>query len=334
VQHDETAFAFISRLMESAGIFYFFTFKDGSHTMVLADSGSVHKKIEGTNEVRVQRAGAAAREIEYFWDFRPASEVASGTAILTDYNFETPKASLEVRSQHKASYDIEQGEVFDYPGKYDKADTGQPIAKVRIEELQAEASFSRGEGNVRGVTAGGLVKVSLAARSADQIDYLIVETDIRAEAIDTDPPELVAARSQQERLQNRFRIGFGAIPSATPFRPARKTKRPVIGGPHTALVVGKEGEEIWTDKYGRIRVQFFWDRLGKKDENSTCWVRVVQAWAGAQWGTIFLPRIGQEVMVQFLEGDPDRPVVTGSLYNADMMPPYALTANMIHFKWT
>lgn len=328
VQYRESNFDFISRLMEAYGIYYFFTHESGKHTMVLADSGSVHEKIEGTNEVRVQKAGAATREIEYFWDFRPATEVSSGTAILTDYNFETPKASLEVRSQHKASYDMEQGEVFDYPGKYDKADTGQPIAKVRIEELQAESSFSRGEGNVRGLTAGGLVSVSLSARSADQIEYLIVETNISLEAIDTLPPEVIASVSPQERLQNRFRVSFGAIPAATPFRPARKTKRPVIGGPHTALVVGKEGEEIWTDKYGRIRVQFYWDRLGKKDENSTCWVRVVQAWAGAQWGTIFLPRVGQEVMVQFLEGDPDRPVVTGCLYNADMMPPYALTANM------
>ncbi len=328
VQYRESHFDFVSRLMEQEGIYYFFIHSAGQHKMVLSDAGSCHEYIRGGKKLHFQRTGGGGRGLEHVWDFRPASSVTSGTTELTDYDFETPRAALQVRSQIRGSYDLEQGKVFDYPGKYVKTELGQRYSQVRIEALNADEKLCHGEGNASGLATGGLFTLTSFPRQVDNTDYLLVSTDIEIGAISLDDDDSERGRANQDASRKGFSAKFTAIPANVPFRSRRKTARPVVGGPHTAVVVGKANEEIWTDSYGRIKVQFHWDRLGKKDENSTCWLRVAQGWAGAQWGSVFIPRIGQEVIVQFLEGDPDRPLVTGSLYNADQMPPYGLPENM------
>jgi type VI secretion system secreted protein VgrG len=328
VQYRESDFDFVNRLMEEVGIYYFFTHSADRHEMVLVDSGSAHEAIPGTNPVVYQRSGVGSRDADHIWNFEPAGAVVSGSVVLTDYDFEKPRASLETRSQFLASYSFEQGEVYDYPGKYIDTKIGQNYSLLRREALQVDERMCSGEGNPPGLATGGLFTLSAFPIEEFNCEYLVVESEIEMTSQDArfDLAGDGEAGTDQER--RGFKVRFNVMPSSVPFRSVRKTPRPIIGGPHTAVVVGKEGEEIWTDEYGRIKVQFHWDRLGKKDENSTCWLRVLQSWAGTQWGSIFIPRIGQEVMVQFLEGDPDRPVVTGCLYNADMMPPYGLPANM------
>lgn len=336
VQYRESDFDFVSRLMEQEGIYYFFTHNAGWHEMVLVDSGSAHEAIAGTETVVYQRSGSGSRDANQIWDFKPGHAVVSGTVVLTDYDFEKPRASLETRSQLLAGYDLEQGEVYDYPGKYSETAIGQNYSQLRREALQVGERMCTGEGNPPGMATGGLFTLDAFPDNEVNTEYLVVESELEMESHEFPierPIELPIdqkhdGEEESDGSRHGFKVGFSVIPSQVPFRPARKTPRPVIGGPHTAVVVGKQGEEIWTDEYGRIKVQFHWDRLGRKDENSTCWLRVSQSWAGTQWGSIFIPRIGQEVMVQFLEGDPDRPVVTGCLYNADTMPPYGLPANM------
>jgi len=328
VQYRESDFGFVSRLMEQVGIYYFFTHSAGRHEMVLVDSGSAHEAIAGPETVVYQRSGSGSRDANQIWDFKPGHAVVSGTVVLTDYDFEKPRASLETRSQSLAGYDLEQGEVYDYPGKYTETSIGQNYSRLRREALQVDERTCTGEGNPSGMATGGLFTLDAFPETEVNTEYLVVESELEMESQDFPLDQMFGGEAVSDRGRRGFKVRFSVIPSQVPFRPARKTPRPVIGGPHTAVVVGKQGEEIWTDEYGRIKVQFHWDRLGRKDENSTCWLRVSQSWAGTQWGSIFIPRIGQEVMVQFLEGDPDRPVVTGCLYNADMMPPYGLPANM------
>jgi len=324
VQYRESNFAFVSRLMEQEGIYYYFSHTASAHEMVLVDASSAHQPIGGESTVPFSRAGVGAWGLEHLWAFEPARAVTSGMVVLTDYDYENPRASLEVRTQKLAAYDLEQGEVYDYPGKYVATGVGQSYSKVRLEALQAVQSLCQGEGNVRGLATGGLFALTAHPRESDNLEYLVVQNELTIEV-----PELSPDRQQQDmspdaEIRRGFCSRFTAIPSDIPFRSPATTSRPIIGGPHTATVVGKAGEEIWTDDLGRIKVQFHWDRLGRKDENSTCWLRVAQGWAGTQWGSSFIPRIGQEVIVQFLEGDPDRPLVTGSLYNADQLPPFTV----------
>jgi type VI secretion system secreted protein VgrG len=220
---------------------------------------------------------------------------------LDDYDFTTPSTDLNV-SQEGSLFTTE---MRDYPGNHAVTAKGETRAKVRLEAFEAAQKRLRGEGTHRGFTAG--FKFTLAGHDRGDVngDYVL---------------RAVTFHAGQDHYSNSFE----ALPAATLFRAPRATPRPVIPGTQTAKVVGKSGEEIWTDQYGRIKVQFHWDRLGKNDENSSCWIRVATGWAGKSWGAIYIPRIGQEVVVSFLEGDPDRPLVTGSVYNAEQTVPYAL----------
>lgn len=197
--------------------------------------------------------------------------------------------------------------VYEYPGGFSKKDAGEKKVRVRIEAHEWPGKMLRGEGSCRAFTTGHKFKLT--------------EHD-RAEVNDTWVPHRITHHATQESYLNLFE----AWPAAVPFRPACETPRPVIAGSQTAVVAGKNGEEIWTDKYGRIKVQFHWDQTGKSDEHSSCWMRVNQGWAGKQWGSVFLPRIGQEVIVSYREGNPDRPIVTGAVYNAEQTVPYPLPA--------
>ncbi|MGC1273865.1 MAG: type VI secretion system tip protein TssI/VgrG [Planctomycetaceae bacterium] len=320
VQYRETDFQFVSRLMEEEGIYYYFRHEEKKHTMVLADAISGHAEVPGYETVRYREEDAASgRTEETMFQWSVARTVRTGAFALTDYDFEKPNADLAAAGAAGRAHPHADFEVFDYPGRYLKIGDGEAYAKVRLEEEQTGFEQTAGAGNARGLFAGGLFTLEDFPRTDQNREYLIVS----AEHDVTVPAGAVASAGGGAVYRGRIK----AIPSSQQFRPARETPKAVVKGPQTAVVVGKAGEEIWTDKYGRIKVQFPWDRYGKKDENSSCWVRVAQIWAGKTWGGMEIPRIGQEVMVEFLEGDPDQPIVTGRVYNADQMPPFELPAN-------
>src|SRR2546423_5664632 len=292
VQYNETAFDFVSRLMEDEGIFYFFEHTDGKHTLVLADDSDAHQVCPGLSEGARYRGSA----VEHTDDravtrCRIEQQVVTGKFAHDDFNFETPSTDL------LTSVDGTDGKmrVYEYPGGFVKKDSGESRANLRMESHEHPRKVLHGEGHVRAFAAGYKFDLKEHYRDDANTSYVLRH---------------VSHAATQERYTNSFE----AFPADAPFRPPRATPRPFIAGVQTAIVTGKSGEEIWTDKYGRVKVQFDWDQKEANDENSSCWIRVDQGWAGKQWGGIFLPRIGQEVVVSFEEGDPDRPVVTGAVY--------------------
>ncbi len=302
VQFGESDLAFVSRLLEEEGLGYYFEHSDSAHTLVIFDDVSGCATLEGgdvpflwlspdagyTQERRVQTLVSRAA-------------VAAGKVAARDFNFETPSETLEVSIGDGAPAQ------YLYPGRYGDSDAGQDVAKRRLEALEAEAEAVEGTSPWRMLAAGATFTLSGHPETALNGDYLL--------------------RSVAHRAERRsYEATFDAQPKGDPWRPPARTPRPRMAGPQTAKVTGPSGEEIWTDKHGRVKVQFHWDREGASDENSSCWLRVAQVWAGAGWGALVLPRIGQEVVVSFLDGDPDRPLVTGVVYNAEKTPPYTLPA--------
>jgi len=321
VQYRETAFNFVSRLMEQEGIYYYFKHEDGKHTIVLADPKSAKQPITGYEEIPFSAFDAAtASKAETLWDWTIEQAVQPGLYEHTDFDFEKPGTSLKAKSKIERDHAMAAFEVFDYPGEYREVPEGEEYARARIEELQAQQEVCFGTSDARGLAAGFTFKVPNHPRADQNREYLVVSGRCR---LQTDPYESSGEAGQVPT----YTCDFSVMEATRPFRAPRVTPKPVVQGLQTAIVVGKQGEEIWTDKYGRIKVQFHWDRYGKSDEKSSCWVRVAQVWAGKGWGAVFTPRLGQEVIVEFLEGDPDLPLVTGSVYNGKLMPPYDLPAN-------
>ena len=303
VQYDESAFNFVSRLMEDAGIFYFFEHEEGKHTLVLGDDADAHKPCAGLKEARYRQSSVAHTDDHVITRCSIEEQVVTGKFALDDFNFETPSTDLLV----EASGEGGKMRIYEYPGGFLKKGDGETRAKLRLEACEQPAKTLRGEGHVRAFVAGFKFDLKNHYRADANQTYVLRSLSIAA-------------------TQENYTNSFEAFPVDVPFRPQRVTPKPFITGTQTAIVVGKSGEEIWTDKYGRIKVQFHWDQTGKEDENSSCWIRVNYGWAGKQWGSIFLPRIGQEVIVSYLEGDPDRPLVTGAVYNAQQVVPYTLPA--------
>jgi type VI secretion system secreted protein VgrG len=321
VQYKETDLNFVSRLMEDEGIYYFFAHQADKHTLVLADSQSAHQTVAGYEEVPYLRQGSLEQALpDHFDDWESAQQIVPGTVVLNDFNFETPRANLLVTRSAPNPHEKADFERYDYPGEYPKSSVGEVLARLHLEELNAQYEQARGGGNARGLSTGSLFKLTGYPIDSENREYLLTAT-----AFSIEGPEYESQLGG--RTAELFRCRFAAIDSKCPFRTQYGTLRPTISGPQTATVVGKDGEDIWTDKYGRVKVQFHWDRDGKDDENSSCWVRVAQMWAGPKFGAINIPRIGDEVIVDFLEGDPDRPLITGRVYNADNMPPYTLPDN-------
>ncbi|OYP35815.1 type VI secretion system Vgr family protein [Rhodopirellula sp. MGV] len=320
VQYRESDFAFVSRLMEKEGMYYFFTHEDSKHVLQLCDSASSHSADTDYKSLRYHPPDPQRiREIEHIYQWGVSLEVQSGSYVHTDFDFERPKAAMESTSTVSRSHSYSDFEVYDYPGEYQQTATGKRFAQYRIEAKQANYQRARGTTNALGLCTGALFSLENHQRDDQNCEYLIVNNRI----------ELTNSEYEtgNENGGLVYQCDFETIKSATPYRSPNWTPEPYISGPQTAIVVGKSGEEIWTDSYGRVKVHFHWDRLDKRDENSSCWVRVAQSWAGKRWGSIHIPRIGQEVIVEFLEGDPDRPIITGRVYNADEMPPYDLPAN-------
>jgi type VI secretion system secreted protein VgrG len=322
VQYRETDFNFLSRLLEQEGIHYFFEHQDGKHVMVLADDSNAHSKIKGYETVPYYppTTSAGQRERDHLDSWAQKKSVESGAYSLTDYDYSAPKKSLLQTSSISKSHARSDFEIFDYPAELGVYDSGEAtrIAKVRIQELQTTQTLSRGTGNAAGLATGHNFSLSKYPRSDLNIEYLIIGSNL---TISADVHTSGAAEGGAE-----LRINLDAIDAKTPYRPQRITPKPVVQGAQTAVVVGN-GEEIYTDKYGSVKVQFPWDRHGKNDENSSCWIRVAQVWAGKQWGAMHIPRVGQEVIVSFLEGDPDQPIITGRVYNGANMPVYDLPGN-------
>ncbi|MBV8585849.1 MAG: type VI secretion system tip protein VgrG [Verrucomicrobia bacterium] len=316
VQYRETDFNFVSRLLEQEGIYYFFKYEEDKHTMVLADSPSSHQPFPGYEQVKFRpiSRSAAAEDPEQIRDFASEMKHVSGKFTHTDYDFEKPRTDLKTQSQMPGQYAQSNFEVYDYPGEYVKRDDGETWARTRMEEIHTETEQGTGWGDSRGIASGSVFTLTDSPFSQDNRSYLVTSAQCELR-----PTEF---ETVSESVDQVFQCQFVVQPSETQFRPGRITQKPKTLGVQTAVVVGKQGDEIYTDKYGRIKVQFHWDREGKRDQDSSCWMRVAQAWAGRRWGSTFIPRVGQEVIVDFLEGDPDQPIVTGTVYNADQMPPY------------
>ncbi len=310
VQYRETDFNFVSRLLEDEGIFYFFEQSKDKHVLVLGNTKSAFAACPHQAKARYLAATGGRQEEDTVVSLEQEFHVHTGTASLIDYDFEKPNTSLFATLPGEW-----KGEYYDYPGKYVTKDDGDRYARIRLEEREVRLVTVRGISNCMGFECGYTFTLSDYIRDQANQQYTLISLQHHGrntsyQAGNPDPFD--------------YSNSFETIPASVPFRPPRLARKPRVEGSQTAVVTGKSGEEIWTDKYGRIKVHFFWDREGKADESSSCWIRVAQGWAGKQWGSIYTPRIGQEVIVSFLEGDPDRPIVTGSVYNADQMPPYAL----------
>ena len=301
VQLDETAFEFISRLMEEDGIFYFFKFANGTHTMVLADAKAAHTDCPNAAALKYYPHLGGHEKTDTVNRFEFESRLVAQKHGLGDYDYLQPSTALT--TEHAATGG--KGTQYEYPGGHTVVADGTARAKIRVEAEQVQSAISRGQSFAYALTAG--TKFTLSGHGRTSLNAAHV---VRA----------VTHSASQSHYSNSFE----AFPATVPFRPPRVTPRPRVPGSQIATVVGSSGEEIWTDKHGRIKVQFPWDRVGTKNENSSCWVRVSQIWAGQGWGALFIPRVGQEVVVSYVDGDPDRPLVTGSVYNAEKTPPVTL----------
>lgn len=319
VQYNESSFHFVTRLMEEEGIYYFFNHEKTKHELVLADSASAHRNITG-HKLPFRTPGTADTSLHHISTWEWSKEIRSEVVELGSYDFEKPKSDLKVVSKAEPGKHGESGkERYEYGRLYVEKRTGEHLAKVRMEANMSGHAVVRGESNCRTMMTGGLFKLQEYSVESQNAEYLLVDATYSIEANDLAQFGDVGEAS--------FTCAFRAIQSQTPYRLSRLTPKARVNGPQTALVVGKKGEDIWTDKHGRVKVQFHWDREGKSDEKSSCWVRVAHSSAGNTWGSFTLPRIGQEVIVDFLEGDPDQPIITGSVYNEDNKPPFDLPKN-------
>ncbi|QKJ85701.1 Type IV secretion protein Rhs [Paramixta manurensis] len=318
VQYQESSFAFISRLMELEGIYYFFRHEQERNVMVLADSAQQHRPFAGYESIpyHVTPSGGTTDE-EGIGRWSPEDRVTPGIYSLDDYDFRKPNAWMLQARQNPASPQPGQIDVYDWPGRFTEHGHGEFYARIRQEQWQAEHQQISGVGTAMGLAPGHTFTLVNAPYPGDNGEYLITSATYGFE-------------------ENRYASGgegttahettFTVIPSEVTFRAAAATPWPKTHGPQTAKVVGPQGESIWTDKYGRIKVKFHWDRLAKGDDTSSCWVRVSSAWAGQGFGGVQIPRVNDEVVIDFINGDPDRPLVTGRVYNEASMPPWSLPA--------
>jgi len=312
-QYRETDFNFVSRLLEQEGIYYFVEHENGKHAVTLVNNSSIHAPYPGYAEVRFDQEDRADSEMLSTWNAQ--QEIQPGRYTVDDYHPLTPRTVLQKFADRPAAHPYGKYEFYDYPAEYDKPADGDFYAKVRIDELHTQYQTFSGSGDVRGFQVGCIFTLSRHPAEAFNAKHLIVGVTYAATG---------NAETSGGGTGFSFSSSISAIPFQQQYRPPRITPKPLVQGPQTAVVVGPAGEEIYTDKHARIKVQFRWDRYGKADQTSSCWIRVAQSWAGNGYGALALPRIGQEVVVEFLEGDPDWPLVTGSVYNAENKPPYTL----------
>ncbi len=345
VQYRESDFDFVSRLMEEEGIYYYFEHTESNHRLVIANTPQGHTELPSQSAIVYEEAEIGDRHLDRIYRWEKTQELRSGKYTLWDYNFELPNHNLEAIEtiQNETAigtvqHQLEIGnsnklERYDFPGKYaqrfDGIDPGggerpkdiqqifqdnQRTVDIRMEEEAAAGLLIEGAGHCRAMATGYLFNLQ---EHFDADGTYVVRTVQHKASLGGDYRSEMGGEDTYENT-------FTCLPLGLPYRPPQKTPKPVIQGTQTATVVGPEGEEIFTDKYSRVKVQFHWDREGSRDENSSCWIRVGTLWAGKQWGAIHIPRIGQEVIVAFEEGDPDCPIIVGSVYNPNQMPPFGL----------
>jgi type VI secretion system secreted protein VgrG len=319
VQYRETDCNFIARLLEDEGIFWHFEHAEGEHKLILVDSAAALSPAPHAASLPYYgNTAQASPDVDIVTDWTSASEVRSGRTALCSYNFETPATSMGVDASESRAHDQADLELYDYQGDYYNKGDGAQIAAVRLDETQSSHARLSGSTNAYGLANGHLFTLTRHPSEDQNADYFVTQTQINA-SINT---------LESGTQTGDYSCRFSAVPATQNYRPPRRTPKPFVQGPQSAVVTGPGGEEIYTDKYGRVKVQFHWDRYGKKNETSSCWMRVSHPWAGKSFGAIHIPRIGQEVIVDFLEGDPDQPLITGRVYNAEQMPPWDLPGNM------
>ncbi|WP_370260999.1 type VI secretion system Vgr family protein [Limnobacter sp.] len=326
VQFGESDLNFIKRILEQEGIYFYFEHSKDSHTMVLVDAMSAHLPYPGYESLLYDPAHGASR--------MPAGERIQSLVLRksiepprhahTDYNFQTPSLSLLSHSEGATQPHNKPYEVFEYPGEFDNPSAGLAYSKLRHEESLARQMTYKGQTSARGVASGFVLQIECDDTPLLNTQVLVTATQITLHEAD---PEAV------EGMQSLFDCSFEAIHKDQTFRPPRLSRKPFVKGPLPALVVGPAGREIHTDEFGRIKIQFYWDRYGERNEHSSCWVRVAFPAAGQGWGIIAIPRIGQEVVVSFEDGDPDRPLVTAVAYNAAQHVPYPLPDHKTVSGW-
>ncbi len=329
VQYRETDFNFLSRLMEEEGIFYFFRFTKDSHKLVIADSKASHHDLPGGEPLIYDEVHGGTREETRVYRWVKRQELGPGKFSLQDYFFENPQTNLFTSQEilqsakvGKVSHALkvagnDQLEIYDYPGGYDSKGQGQECTKHAVEQLEMSQFLIHGESNIYHLTPG--YRFTLTRHPHADGSYVL--TSVSHSAFEG------GFHSAEQIGQKHYANQFSCIPLSLQYRPPRTAQKPRIWGCQTAVVVGPAGEEIYTDKYGRVKVHFHWDRYNPRDQSRSCWIRVASHWAGQGWGAVHIPRIGQEVVVDFLEGDPDRPIIVGSVYNGMNLPPYDLPDN-------
>ena len=320
VQYRETDLDFVTRVMEEFGIYYFFRHEDGDHTLVLADAKSSHAPLPGGGKIPFRPLHSNLRRAEHISHWAPGRRFNTGRVVLNDYDYLKPSASLLSESESDSGYQNSKLETFDYPGRYVEQSDGEKYAKVRLEAEQASDNRSQGAGTVVSLYPGALMSLTEHPAGSQNREYLVVRA---THAVSTEMYRTGSSSGAEEIYTGRYEF----LPSDKPFRSPMLTPKPVVRGPQTAKVVG-DGE-IDVDEHGRIIVQFHWDR--KKDQSRR--VRIGQVWSGKNWGGIFIPRVGMEVIVEFLEGDPDQPLVVGTVYNRDYQPPYDLPGDKNLAGW-
>jgi type VI secretion system secreted protein VgrG len=334
VQYRETDLNFVSRLMEREGICYFFEHNPNHHVLILADAPEDQKPCPTQSSVRYLPAGGYGERENCVLQWQLAQELHSGKYSLRDFNFQidTQTSNLEVsESTVNKVGGNDKYEMYDYPGRYAQRfnepkkrldqirKEGEKFVRLRMEEEETPYVVANGTSDCRSFTAGHFFTLTHHERSEFNDDYLLTSVQYSAQQ----SPSYIS----REVVPNPYRNSFSCVRHKIPFRPPWISARPVVGGPQTAIVVGPDGEEIYTDEFGRVKVQFHWDRANSKPDERSCWIRVAHPWAGTKWGGIWIPRVGQEVIVHFLEGDPDRPIITGCVYNASHEVPYTLPDN-------
>jgi len=319
VQYQESDLDFIQRLMREEGIFYFFEHSESQHIMVLSDAYQIHVDLQAPADIRYLRPAGLVPEADSVYPFTHTALIQSGQVTLRDFNFEKPALNLQTHKEHAIDQDLE---VYDYPGRYPDPEPGSRYANVRLEALQVRRNLTSGSTDCRRFMAG--FRFTLNQHPHPEMNQCYVLTSV---GISAKQPQVLGEEAGDEGTH--FQVDFQCIPAELPFRAADDASKPkpVITGVQTAIVVGPPGEEIYVDEHGRVKVQFHWDRIGQNNEHSSCWIRVSQGWAGVGWGAVALPRIGQEVIVDFVNGDPDRPIITGRVYHATNVAPYPLPAN-------
>ena len=321
VQYRESVFNFVSRLMEREGIYYYFTHQRDKHTLVLVDAVTSHRMIEGESTLPYHLVGLEqAPDIASVTNWQFSSNIKSASYTHTDFDFIKPKNDLQEKRVIDREHAQSANKMYDYPGGYTEAEVGGRYAQNRIEEEQTGHQHVKALTDASNMSVGGKFQLIEHPRKDQNKEYLVIAADYQLKVNEY-------SSNGGSVDDEEYRCDFSAIDSETAFRSARTSHKTIVQGSQTAIVVGPAGEEIYPDEFGRVKVQFHWDRLGASDENSSCWVRVQQIWAGPKWGAQFIPRIGHEVIVEFLEGDPDRPIITGRVYNDQNMPTYSLPDN-------